>query len=70
MDVILLKMSAVIAPKVLTPILVPAATFTEEEKEDSSPRTMNGSLNTPGQVQPFHLQIQLQNQVKQEWQRQ
>ena len=54
---------AAVAPKVLTPILVPAATATEgegeeegeggeeeeegEEKEDSTPKMINASRNTP-----------------------
>jgi hypothetical protein len=43
---------AAAAPKVLTPILVPAATPTGEEedgevKEDSTPKIINTSLNTP-----------------------
>jgi hypothetical protein len=44
--------AAAVAPKVLTPILVPAATATEEEeegeeKEDSTPKMINASRNTP-----------------------
>jgi hypothetical protein len=48
--------AAAAAPKVLTPILVPAATATEEEeeeeeegeeKEDSTPKMINASRNTP-----------------------
>lgn len=51
--------AAAAAPKVLTPILVPAATLTEEgeegeeeegeegENEDSTPKMINASRNTP-----------------------
>ena len=48
--------AAAAAPKVLTPILVPAATLTEEEEEeeeeegeneDSTPKMINASRNTP-----------------------
>lgn len=45
--------AAAAAPKVLTPILVPAATLTEEEEEeeeeneDSTPKMINTSRNTP-----------------------
>ena len=45
--------AAAAAPKVLTPILVPAATLTEEEEgeegenEGSTPKMINASRNTP-----------------------